>query len=50
MNPNILNAVLKLPLEKRGELLTIHLERLNGKRPKCDEMLKPILRRARLKK
>jgi hypothetical protein len=46
MNPDILNAVQKLPLEIRGQLLTILLQRLNEDNPKVPEMLKPIVKRA----
>ena len=46
MNPDILNAVEKLPMDKRGELFTCVLQKINGQRPKVDEMLKPIFKRA----
>lgn len=46
MNPDILNAVEKLPLEKRGELLTAILQKMDGQRPKVEPMLKPIFNRA----
>lgn len=46
MNPDILNAVEKLPLEVRGQLLTILLQKLNEDNPKVPEMLKPIVKRA----
>ena len=46
MNPDILNAVQKLPLEIRGQLLTILLQVLNEDNPKVPEMLKPIVKRA----
>ena len=46
MNPEILNAVEKLPLDKRGELFTAILQKMDGQRPKVEPMLKPIYNRA----
>lgn len=46
MNPDILNQVKKFPLDLRGQLFTIILEKLNDENPKIDPMFKPIVKRA----
>lgn len=46
MNPDILNQVKKFPLELRGQLFTIILEKLNDENPKIDPMFNPIVKRA----